>query len=413
MVSWGQKIPEAVANGTRFTGELAFLNTWSYGLGREILVPQGRQELFDSGILHFYNYGSLYSNTSKIVARTTTQDRMLKSAENFLAGFFGLDWPEYANLLPVIESTGFNNSLGPLENCPNGGVVLAEAPVEPTTTWSNIYLMDVTKRLKQSAGHYNWTVADSLVAQNLCVYETISLGYSNFCQLFNYQEWEGFEYYIDVEFTSMVGFQSPIARALGIAWVEEFLARVEGHLLDIPAGTTDNNVTLDTNPVTFPVNQTLYFDFTHDAYIVSVLTAFGFTQFAQFLPPTGPPPNRQYVTSKIVPFAGRTDIEIIKAPHKVHPRRGDSYGVPSQNVYVPNTGETFYVHFLQNQRTLPLHSSFTQCEYRDDGWCELSSFLEAQKSSLATADFEYACAGNWTLGPYGSVKNGVPPPKVH
>lgn len=192
-------------------------------------------------------------------------------------------------------------------------------------------------------------------------------------------------------------------------WVEEFLARIQGHLLDVPAGTTDNNVTLDSNPVTFPVNQTLYFDFTHDAYIVTILTAFGFKQFSEFLPPTGPPANRQYVTSKIAPFAGRTAIEIIKAPHKVQAVR--TYGALTSDIYVPNTEPTYYVHFLQNERTLPLHASFSQCEFRDDGWCELNTFLDVQKGSLAAAEFEYSCNGNWTLGLYGSITDGVPATK--
>jgi hypothetical protein len=62
----------------RATGPLSFLNNWTYELGEEILVPRGRQELFDSGILHYYQYAQLYNPNSKIIARTTTQDRMLK-----------------------------------------------------------------------------------------------------------------------------------------------------------------------------------------------------------------------------------------------------------------------------------------------------------------------------------------------
>jgi hypothetical protein len=72
---------EKVANYTgkfKATGLLSFLNTWKYELGFEILVPRGRQELFDSGILHYYQYAQLYNPHSKIIARTTTQDRMLK-----------------------------------------------------------------------------------------------------------------------------------------------------------------------------------------------------------------------------------------------------------------------------------------------------------------------------------------------
>ena len=68
------------AKGTFETkGDLAFLMDWEYSLGAEILVPKGRQELFDSGVLHYYMYGQLYDpNGGKIIARTTTQDRMLK-----------------------------------------------------------------------------------------------------------------------------------------------------------------------------------------------------------------------------------------------------------------------------------------------------------------------------------------------
>jgi hypothetical protein len=98
----------------KYTGELSFLNDWIYQLGAEILVPIGKQELFNSGTLHYYQYGHLFPNNgSKIIARSTTQDRMTKSAEYFLAGFFGLEWTDNATLVLAIEDrTGvWNNSL--------------------------------------------------------------------------------------------------------------------------------------------------------------------------------------------------------------------------------------------------------------------------------------------------------------
>lgn len=69
-----------VANNTKFeaSGPLSFLNEWKFELGAEILVPRGRQELFESGVLHYYQYGQLYNPHSKLIVRTTTQDRMLK-----------------------------------------------------------------------------------------------------------------------------------------------------------------------------------------------------------------------------------------------------------------------------------------------------------------------------------------------
>ena len=64
------------------SGQLSFLNDWKYELGAEILVPRGRQELFQSGILHYYDYAQLYNPNSKIIVRTTTQDRMLKVCQS-------------------------------------------------------------------------------------------------------------------------------------------------------------------------------------------------------------------------------------------------------------------------------------------------------------------------------------------
>ena len=73
----GNKVAKS-AGQFKAKGALSFLNQWKYELGHEILVPRGRQELFESGILHYYQYAQLYNPNSKIIVRTTTQDRMLK-----------------------------------------------------------------------------------------------------------------------------------------------------------------------------------------------------------------------------------------------------------------------------------------------------------------------------------------------
>ncbi|KAJ6036510.1 hypothetical protein N7540_000789 [Penicillium herquei] len=399
--SWAADIAKASKNGTGFTGKLEFLNDWTYNLGEEILVPVGRQELFDSGVLNYYNYGHLYQNNTKIVARTTLQSRMLESCENFLAGFFGLGWRNHANILATVDSAVTGDYA-----CTNELTTLEESIEVPVATWMETYLAKKTAQFKTLAGSYDWTFTDTYHAQSLCPYETISVGYSPFCELFDYEEWQGYEYLMDIEFAAMSGFLSPTGRAQGIYWVEEFLSRVEGHFVDIPSNQTGCNMTLDTNPVTFPLNQTLYLEFTHDANIISVLTAFGLTQFNDFLPLTGPKKNQQFSTAKLVPFGGRLNIEIIKAPHKVSTKRSSKQ--TKSGDYISGTGETLYVHFIQNQRTIPLHSSFEACEYREDGWCELSTFMNVQKTSVAEAEYNYACFGNWTMKSYGAVLNGVP-----
>lgn len=197
--------------------------------------------------------------------------------------------------------------------------------------------------------------------QTLCPYETVAFGYSAFCDLFTFSEWEGFEYSIDVAFAGNNYFQSPTGRAVGIAYVEEVLARLNHHVL--LTTETQANITLDNNTSTFPLDQTLYFDFSHDTNIAAVLTAFGLTQFAQFLPSSGklhvytsknrvspdirpdigPPPNHQLIVSHLQPFGTRLDIEIISAPHPVAANR-----TGSANTYLVGDPTT-YVHFIINQ----------------------------------------------------------------
>jgi hypothetical protein len=125
VVKFSQKIANLTNNGTEWSGLLSFLSTWQYELGAEILVPRGRQEMFDSGVLHYYQYGGLYDPDTKIIARSTTQDRMTKGAEYFLAGFFDQDWTRNASLELILEGNGFNNSLAGYDNCNNSNLYVS------------------------------------------------------------------------------------------------------------------------------------------------------------------------------------------------------------------------------------------------------------------------------------------------
>lgn len=69
-----------------------------------------------------------------------TQDRMLKSAEYFLAGFFGLEWTNNATIEVIIEESGFNNSLAGYLNCPQAwGQGTGKAA---SLEWQSHYLVD-------------------------------------------------------------------------------------------------------------------------------------------------------------------------------------------------------------------------------------------------------------------------------
>ena len=429
-VRLGKNLSEIIDGGnTNFTGGLSFLNSWSYGLGAEILVPNGRQELFDSGVLHYYNYGHLYNTSTKIIARTTTQDRMLKSAEYFMAGFFGLEWPNNATLELIIEEdsldNSFNNSLAGYLNCPNSKLPVNRGGTNASKEWQAIYLKNATQRLQSLSpdSSFEWNISSTFHAQTLCPYETVAYGYSSWCSLFTYPEWLGFEYAIDLSSAGNNYFQSPTGRAVGIGYVQEVLARLHSHLITSP--TAQDNITLDNNTTTFPLNQTLYFDFSHDTNIAAVLTAFGLRQFAPLLPAKGPiPEDRDLLISHLQPFAARLDIEVISTPHPV-PARRTHQNKPSSPLSTSSSSSSFdsdsdsndgnestnptkYIHFLLNQRTIPLGKSFPECGDRSDGWCALSVFLDIQDKSLARARWEESCFGKYESVSYGDVKDGVP-----
>ncbi|KAF4975295.1 hypothetical protein FZEAL_7893 [Fusarium zealandicum] len=394
VVGLGERLANA-SGKFKTNGPLEFLNNWKYELGQGILVPRGRQELFESGVLHSYMYGSLYNSQSKLIVRTTTQDRMLKSAENWMAGFFGLEWTNNATIEVIIEAPGFNNSLAGGLNCPNAAKSDYLSPVE---TWVGKYLQDATSRFNNMTEGLKWTPKDVYAAQNMCPYETVAYGFSRFCDLFTYEEWQGFGYSIDLAFSSGAAFHSPVGRAIGLGYQQEFIARLKNHTLGYSGSQI--NTTLDGMEETFPLNQSLYFDFSHDTNIVSILTAFGFRQFAEELPADKNPGDHEFTVSHITPFGARLDIEIIKAPKPVSPER---------NGYLEGK-ETKYIHFVLNQRTLPLGKSFPDCDVnRKDGWCELDTFLKVQEEMAEKANFEYACYGDWPSLPYGKITDGAPP----
>lgn len=175
------------------------------------------------------------------------------------------------------------------------------------------------------------------------------------------------------------------------------MARLHNHTLGYSGSQI--NVTLDSSTETFPLNQSLYFDFSHDTNIVSVLTAFGLRQFAEELPADRYPGDHDFTVAHVTPFGARLDIEIIRAPHPVSPNR-DGYLAGE---------ETKYIHFVLNQRTVPLGKSFPECDdSRRDGWCELDTFLKVQEKMEGLAQYDYACFGDWPAGKYGDFTDGAP-----
>jgi hypothetical protein len=118
-------------------------------------------------------YGVLLKDFTQLpVWRTTSEDRMVKSALNFAAGFYGVpDFLFNYNQEITIESDGVNNTLAPYDTCVNSNIPISNFGVNQTTKWMNIYLQPALKRIQKDARGLDLTIADMFAMQNLCAYE--------------------------------------------------------------------------------------------------------------------------------------------------------------------------------------------------------------------------------------------------
>jgi hypothetical protein len=71
--------------------------------------------------------------------------------------------------------------------------------------------------------------------------------------------------YLRLRYESAFG--SPVARAQGIGYVQELVARLTH--TPIESHNSSTNSTLDDNPITFPLNDRLYVDATHEVVVLN------------------------------------------------------------------------------------------------------------------------------------------------
>ncbi|KAI0715319.1 phosphoglycerate mutase-like protein [Earliella scabrosa] len=370
----------ATSTGFKASGPLAFLNTWTYKLGAELLTPFGREQLFDLGIAFRVKYGHLLQGFTHLpVFRTISEARMVDSALHFAAGFFGVQQYQtsYRQLI-ALEDGDFYNSLAPWAACPNSNNEIADLGAEASRNWTQIYLKNTVPRLQKHLQGVELDVSSVFAMQSLCAYETVALGYSRFCDLFTEEEWKGYEYAIDLEFWYGNGPGNPVSAALGIGYVQELVARLTQTPID--DFSTAINRTLDENNVTFPLNQPIYVDATHDTALTTVLVALNFTTMAANgpLPVTHIPKKQTYIGSHITPFATNLVAQVMSCAASTKPHK-DSF-----------------VRFLLNDGVVPL-TGISHCTANKNGLCRMDNFLRGMKERIAEVDFQYDCFANYTV----------------
>ncbi|KAJ7750418.1 phosphoglycerate mutase-like protein [Mycena maculata] len=380
-----------VASQWTGTGDLAFMNEWTYKLGEEVLTPFGRQQLFDLGISMRLKYGFLLKNFTESntipVFRTESQDRMLASALNFAIGFFGYPFEGQYQQSITIEERNFNNTLAPYKTCPNSNDnTKADRGRNYVAAWAEVYLKEAHARLAPQLVGYDLSIEDVYILQQLCPYETVALGYSKFCELFTEEEWDGFDYSLDLYFWYNSGFGFPLARSLGIGYVQELVAR----LTHTPIAThnSSTNATLDDNPITFPLGQSLYVDATHEVVVLNILTALNLTTLAAQgpLPADHIPAHRSFRVSELAPFATNVQFQLLECASQPGPQ----------------------IRAIVNDGVVPL-TGIEGCAAQKDGMCAVDTFVKAQRKIIGETDWEYDCYGDWEIPDGWNTTTGQPP----
>ncbi|MBW0510514.1 hypothetical protein O181_050229 [Austropuccinia psidii MF-1] len=370
---------------------LSFLNDWEYGLGIEILTPFGRNQLFNLGVGFRQKYGHLLDNlknsqNSKLVFRTTSQHRMLHSGLNFAAGFFGFPFESQYHQSILIEAPGFNNTLAPYFNCKNNKRPNNSYVDKILANWSEVYLEKALPRLQADLTGYSLSFEDLVSMQELCAYESVSLGFSPFCQLFTPEEFRGFSYYSDLLFWYGDSFGCPTAAAIGKGWVEELVSRLTRK--PIKNYDSSTNSTLDSNPITFPLDQPIYVDATHDTVISSVIVALNLTTLAREgpLPTQFIPKKQSFVSAHISPFSANLQVQVVKC-----------HGVKK-------------VRFLLNDAPVPL-TGLQGCLEDSEGFCLFETAIRSLQIRLDEIDFFHDCNAPIDYVPPiggGGISNGRP-----
>ena len=418
------------ASTSKFTGPLAFLNSYRYQMSEGYLTGLGASSEFMAGVTFWNRYGrTLYNATvgqlaynasfangtarPKPVLRTTSQSRIYNSEINWALGFFGPSFDIVPNPNITNASTPFNlviipeggvenNTLASYDSCTNDNDdVIGYIGDSDLYAYIPKYLKNATARMQQYAPkNFTFTTNDTYAMQSICAYEDGYLGMSDFCYLFTQVEWESFENTLDLVYYFDYAYGNPTGRAQGIGYVQELFARLQHQY--ITSSNSSVNYTIDNNAAQFPLNQAFYADFSHDDIIISVLTALSIDYFHN--PPTltqvPPDPNRPFILSKLTPFGGRLVTEVIGCnsanPTAVSGHRTQYY--PSQYGYNAANATRKFIRMRVNNGILPLNTiRGGACEGRTDGMCAMDKFMQSQANADKLANYQYACFANYTV----------------
>ncbi|KAL1896935.1 hypothetical protein Cpir12675_002583 [Ceratocystis pirilliformis] len=344
-----------------------FIRNYTYSLGADQLTDFGQRELFLSGAHFFNRYLSLAENSVPYI-RASGQDRVIMSAVNWTQGFYdarmnkGIESPEKSRgtMLIIEENSTSNNTLNNnlCTAFENGtySTIGDKAQAEFLAT----FIEPVTARLNANLPGANLNNDEAIQMMDMCPYSTVAsrnATISEFCDLFTIGEWLSYDYYQSLNKYYGFSHGNEMAATAGVGWVNELIARLTSQpVID----HTSVNHTLDSSPETFPLNRTLYADFSHDNDMAAIFAALRLHDGYTKLPTNkrvSPTKTGGFSASWVVPFAARLYVEKMQC--------GGQDDEPNEEL----------VRFILNDRVIPL----VGCGADALGRCKLSKWVESME----------------------------------
>ncbi|KAK3353609.1 histidine phosphatase superfamily [Lasiosphaeria hispida] len=298
-----------------------FIEDYRYQLGSDQLTLFGQEHMVNSGLKFYQRYQPLASKSIPFI-RASGQDRVIESALNFTQGFHSALLADKTSTVPrafpysmvtIPETSSSNNTLN--NKLCRAFQLGKESGIgaNAQATYLSLFAPPIKARLRANLPSVNISKADAVALMDLCAYETVASSkgatISPFCNLFTADEWAAYDYYQALGKWYGFGPGNPLGPTQGVGWVNELLARMTGQPV---VDATSTNSTLDDDEETFPLNRTLYADFSHDNDMASIMGALGLYDGVRDLSNTTrtrPEEAGGFSASWAVPFAARLYVE--------------------------------------------------------------------------------------------------------
>ncbi|SCZ96531.1 BZ3500_MvSof-1268-A1-R1_Chr8-2g10270 [Microbotryum saponariae] len=340
--------------------QLNFLANYTYNLGSDgALLPMGQiKELWIQFRKRYCDTEGMWKQDCLDYSIASADSpALVDSAKNWRAGLLqGANAPADAALVTI-------NSTLAAPSCPN----LVSSVPTAQQQWRDVWTPAVIQRLQSGGENYGLNSTDVINFAYMCALESAAIGSTSpFCGLFIDSEWSHIEYDGDLGKYFNHAYGAPLARTQAVRYTTELLSRLTW-FFPLIRRQAQPRITSK-----LPV----YVDVTSDDQLLSFMTLLGFFDDAT-LSTTLPCPMRSFVTSKMIPFAGRIVVERMTCT---------GHGFWKEFLYKISDSSPAYVRVLVNDKSVNLSQLCDEDDRVEGGtMCTLTSFSEHVKARLQEA----------------------------